>query len=440
MNVYVTQWPGRKNGLAKRVTGWVPSYAASGIGAFELPPLAQTQFGPTSSSLGYDPICDYNVGQFPGEPTRIGTGAEIQACSRACHKRGLRLTADWPIHQYGGRPPYVERGSNGKPDRKLFFKAAGLFGGPRDRLFDPEIVPDDGTRVNYQTSKPAGYMLKQKQLSGRWLDARLGLDGFREDEAKSESIATSRALNAARPGMNVAEVYTGDMNELDAFWRQVGIPVIDFPYHYACRDVSNGAGFGRLVDSAYADRNPEGAYRYVESLDTDGPGGVVNNKLWFYLHGMTTPCKGFRIYAGDFEGYGLGKWILNYAWISSLALGPLLYQHVEDDILCWSRDGNGGPFGRTAGLICGISKDPVNTRWIWVNTPFGPNKQLHNYATSGGPDVWTNADGWANLPFGPNVFGSAQNGFAYSLAGHQGRIRLPALPDHINGSLTDFSM
>lgn len=425
---FVSQWPGRANSLANYLAEQLASFAATGISAIELPPLRQTQYGPTSASLGYDPIRDYDWGNC-GTPTRIGTEAEIQAFVSASNALGIEITADFVDRQYGGKPPYVELDAAGKVDYNLFHKVEGLFDADPDNQFDPTVVPADGTLARYEFSEPAGYMLAQKTQANLAMCSALGLRGGRQDEAKSMWTPALRAIFAARPwGWNVAEYFSGDPALLWNFWNTLRQPVIDFPAHYTYRNISNGGSFKELVGGAFADVNPSGAYRMVENMDTDGDGGVVNNKLWFYLHGMTTPCRGFRVYAGDFFGYNLAKWIDNYAWISAkFAFGSLTYEYVEDDVICWSRDGNGGEFGQSGGLLCGISKDPINTRWIWVHTPFGPNRQLHNYATSGGPDIWTNADGWACVPFGPNVYGSAQNGFAYALVGQSGTIKLSAI-------------
>jgi hypothetical protein len=431
VNEYVTQWAGRKNSLATRLKPHLRNWSRSNIGMVELPPTRQTQYGPISQSLGYDPVRDYDWGNC-GTPTRVGTEAEIQDFTAEAHAHGQRVTGDFVDRQYGGNPPYPELDAQGRKNMSLFYKGAAFFDGPRDTQFDPELVPDDGMLPRYQHSKPEGWLLREKCKADAAMMVALGLDGGRQDEAKSMWEGALHALFAARPGeWNVAEYYTGDTEKLDRFWRTFKVPVIDFPYHYACRDVANGASFRRLVGSAYADRNPDGAYRYVESLDTDGPNGIINNKLWFYLHGMTSPCKVFRIFAGDFEGYDLGRPILNYAWVSHLALGAQVYTVQEDDLLCWYRDGNGGQYGRTAGVLCGFSRDPIATQWRWTPTPFGPNRQIHNYAISGGDDTWTNQDGWAYLPFPPNSRGSAQNGTAWSVAGLDGPIILPALPHNL---------
>jgi alpha-amylase len=125
-------------------------------------------------------------------------------------------------------------------------------------------------------------------------------------------------------------------------------------------------------------------------------------------------------------------------WIATtFAIGKLAWEYVDNSLLCWSRDGDGG-FTWSGGLFCGYSSDPINHRSEWIHTPFGPNRHLHDY-TGHGPDVWTNGDGWGFFTFGPNVFGSAQNYVAYAPAGVQYEIPTPRRGRKGSGRFTDFT-
>ena len=171
-----------------------------------------------------------------------------------------------------------------------------------------------------------------------------------------------------------------------------------------------------LVGNGFCFHDSRPRIIYVESNDTDGPNGIVNNKLWFYLDALTMPCNGALIFAKDYEVYGLAPHIQNLMWIgTTFAIGKLAWEYVDETLLCWSRDGDGGSTW-SGGLFCGYSSDPIRHRSEWVHTPFGPNRHLHDYAGHG-PDVWTNQDGWGYFTFGPNVFGSAQNYVAYAPSG-----------------------
>ena len=164
----------------------------------------------------------------------------------------------------------------------------------------------------------------------------------------------------------------------------------------------------------------------------------MNNKLWFYLDALTMPCKAALIFAKDCEVYGLASQIQNLMWIgTAFAVGKLAWEHSDNTLLCWSRDGNGGSM-RSAGLFCGYSSEPLNSRSEWIHTPFGPNRHLHDYAGHG-PDVVTNQDGWGYFTFGPNVNNSAQNYVAYAPAGIEYEIPLQAKGRKGTGQFKDFS-
>jgi alpha-amylase len=119
-------------------------------------------------------------------------------------------------------------------------------------------------------------------------------------------------------------------------------------------------------------------------------------------------------------------------WFSStFAYGNLAWQHVEDGVIVWSRDGAGGE------LLCAFGRLPDATWSAWVRTPFSPNTHLQDY-TGHGPDLWTNADGGVQLTLGPNLNGFAQNYLCYAPAGVYQGIAIKPRPEHISGSLTDF--
>ena len=296
--------------------------------------------------------------------------------------------------------------------------------------------PDDGILASYQHTN--GYMLNGKIQAGKWQESVLGIDGFRLDEAKGLPPSVSAAWANARPGLNYAEVYDGDPGTLGSFVEHTGMAVLDFTRHFAYQAVSQGAPLSTLVGNGFCFHDPDHAYIYVESNDTDGPYGIVNNKLWFYLDAITMPCKGALIFAKDCEVYGLASLIQNMMWIrTTFAIGKLAWEYVDETLLCWSRDGDGGS-SWSGGLFCGYSSDPIRHRSEWVHTPFGPNRHLHDY-TGHGADVWTNQDGWGFFTFGPNVFGSAQNYVAYAPSGTEYQIPIQPKGRKGTGRFTDFS-
>lgn len=434
MIIYDTVFRAVKPGLSGRMKAMAPELAQVGCNAVKFPPFLNTK---NPFSLGYDPRTDLDVGQW--EPLHVtGTADELKAAIDALHENGILVMQDWVNRQYGGPAPLYERGADGKIDRSLFPKTAKCFAPPkpRDTPFAANNGADDGMIASYQHTK--GYMLNGKIQAGKWQEQVLGIDGFRLDEAKGLAPSVTAAWAKARPGLNYAEVYDGDPATLAAFVQQTGMPVLDFTRHYAYRAVSQGAPLSSLVGNGFCFHDSDHAYIYVESNDTDGPDGIVNNKLWFYLDAMTMPCKGALIFAKDYEVYGLAAEIRNIMWIATtFAVGRLAWEYVDDTLLCWSRDGNGGEMW-SGGLFCGYSSDPFNQRSEWVHTPFGPHRHLHDYSGHG-PDVWTNQDGWALFSFGPNRFQSAQNYVAYAPAGVEHSIPIKPRGRKGSGRFKDFS-
>jgi alpha-amylase len=432
--IYDSTYSSMKPGLCQRIKPLAAELALYGCDAFKLPPFVNTK---NPFSLGYDPRTDLDVGQW--EPLHItGSAGELKAAIDSLHQQGILVIQDWVNRQYGEPAPLYERGAEGRIDKTLYPKPKECFAPPAspDVPFTGNDGPNDGILASYQHTN--GYMLEGKIQAGRWQEAVLGIDGFRLDEAKGLPPSVSSAFATARPGINFAEVYEGDPATLASFVKQTGMPVLDFTRHYAYRAVSEGAPLSTLVGNGFCFHDADHAYVYVESNDTDGPDGVVNNKLWFYLDAMTMPCKGSLIFAKDYEVYGLASHIQNLMWIgTTFAIGKLAWEHVDETLLCWSRDGDGGSIW-SGGLFCGYSSDPIRHRSEWIHTPFGPNRHLHDY-TGHGPDVWTNQDGWGYFTFGPNVFGSAQNYVAYAPSGTE--YQIPIQPKGRKGTalFTDFS-
>lgn len=434
MIIYDSTYSSMKPGLCQRIKPLASELATYGCNAFKFPPFLNTK---NPFSLGYDPRTDLDVGQW--EPLHItGNASELKDAIDSLHQKGILVIQDWVNRQYGGPAPISERGADGKVDPTLFPKPKECFAPPAspDVPFAPNDGPPDGILASYQHMN--GYMLNGKIQAGKWQESVLGIDGFRLDEAKGLPPGVSAAWGNARPGLNYAEVYDGDPATLAGFVQQTGMAVLDFTRQFGYRAVSQGAPLSTLVGNGFCFGDPDHAYIYVESNDTDGSNGIVNNKLWFYLDALTMPCKGALIFARDYEVYGLAPFIQNLMWIgTTFAIGKLAWEYIDETLLCWSRDGDGGSTW-SGGLFCGYSSDPIHPRSEWIHTPFGPDRHLHDYAGHG-HDVWTNQDGWGYFTFGPNVFGSAQNYVAYAPSGTQYLIPIEPKGRKGSGKFNDFA-
>jgi alpha-amylase len=431
-------------GLAKRAEAMASTLAQFGCNAYLWPPLTMSQGGAADNADGYGKARDLDVGQF-GQPTRWGSAQDVQAANRAFHQHGMMVLEDAVMHQYAGNLPIFERGSDGNTNKTLFPKMPSCFV-PQvrvDDVFDSDGNQAFGQMVSYQHSTPAGYMLQGAIQALKWRRDRLGLDGGRYDDTKGANVSVVSQMINSVGGWWFGECFTGDPGELDRWVSESGgICTLDFTLHYALKPACEGTNSLRaLPGNGFYARNAAHAVLFVDSADTDINSGdnIRWNKLWAYLLILTLPAAAALIYAGDYEKYGLGQWINNLMWISAtFAFGNLAWQHVEDDVIVWSRDGNGGEVGWSGGLLCAFSRLPLASWSAWVRTPFAPNTHLQDY-TGHRPDLWTNADGWVQLTLGPNVNGSAQNYVCYAPAGVNHGFPIKPRSEHISGSLTDFS-
>jgi len=421
--------------LANHVKDIAPTLSNYGIDAVLWPPLTMAQGGTADNADGYGKARDLDVGQW--SPTRWGTATQVQDANRELHNHGILAFEDAVIHQYAGSLPIYEFDKNGKIDRSRFPKMPTCFV-PQvkvDNVFDPDGNQAFGQMVSYQNSKPAGYMLHGTIQSMQWRKSRLGLDGGRLDDTKGEASSISQRIIERVGGWWVGECFTGNPSELQRWVNETGGKrTLDFTLHWAIKAACEGTNTLRaLPGNGFYDRDPDHSVLFVESADTDNNNNenVRFNKIWGYLLICTLPAAAAMIYAGDAEKYGLQKQILNLCWISTVfAYGNLRWEHVEDDVIVWSRDGNGGKIGQSNGLLCGFSRSFKYGGW--VRTPFKPNTLIHDY-TGNAFDLRTNQDGWVylSIPQGKYV--------AYGVAGVEKTITKTPLKDTISGNLFDFS-
>ncbi len=311
-----------------------------------------------------------------------------------------------------------------------------VFNAKEDGTF--EDGADDGLQIDFEYSKPQGYVLAVRLQTLHFLMNVFGALGFRQDKAKDIWPAASRRYG--KLGLVIGEYWDGANAGPTNYCNTTGNCAYDFGSHYAYSAIAKGqAGLDALV---YQDRLchawPDRAVIFVDNHDTDPSGDVPRAKGWFYFDAATQAARAWQTFGKDYWDYGLAPLIRNYMWIHArLAWGAQKYLIVSKDVLVWSRDGNGGKIGQSAGLICGISTDPLSTRWVWVDTHW-TNCWIVNYAVSGGPAVWVYADGRACIPLPPNQYDRCDNAVAYSLTGQGGAIHTKALTLKLTDPL-DFS-
>lgn len=431
--------------LAQSAVQKAEELQAYGISAWLWGPLTMSQGGSAPNADGYGKAYDFNTGQHVNRPLRWGTAEMICDANFRLHELGILCLEDSVIHQMAGNPPFYELGPDGKTDHTLAPKDKWCFvpNVPVDNVFDLEGNSAFGQMVSFQHCIPAGYTQTVVIQAMLWRKKRFGLNGFRLDDTKGEAASVSQAIFAAIGGFSFGEMFDGDPAEEERWVLAVhGRSTLDFTLHWALQGICDGGVSLRSLpgNGLYA-RDSSHAILFVDSADTDNNGSqnIKFNKLWGYALITTLPAVGAEIYAGDCEKYGLWPYIRQMCWVSKMfAFGNLKWNLVEDNLIVWSRDGDGGSVGWSGGLLCGFNRDPIRAQNRWVPTPFGPGVHLHDYLGHG-PDCWTNGDGWVNLQLGPNVNGTAQNVVMYAPAGVNHAFPVQPIAETMSGSLTDFT-
>ena len=385
------------------------------------PVLTMAQGGCAPNSDGYGKQFDYDFGDT--RPTRWGLRKDTMRSVSACRAAGLRVLSDVVIHQYDG-------GDNGVYPEPMFPKHPSCFAGPpprvpADPVFDSEGNAAFGDMVAYVNGRPKGYMLDGAIAAIRAQRSAFDLDGYRLDDTKGENAAVSKTILAATVGYVFGECFTGNPGELDSWVMQTGgrASTLDFTLHWALQAVCDqGASFRTLDGAGFAAIDPAHAVTFVDTGDTDNNDGesIKFNKLWGYVLILTTegtPLVYSRDYLPEPNCYGLKPQIDNLVWINrTFAFGRTETRFVDDDAFAYTRDGDGGQWGWSGGLLVGLNRNPIAARTLTVQTGFGPHAPLHDY-TGHAPDVWTDATGLATITIPSNVDGSAQSYVCYARAG-----------------------
>ena len=402
------------------------------------PVLTKSQGGSANNADGYGHLDDYDLGskdQSFGVPTRWGTREAVQRAIAVGHAAGLMELADMVIHQYdgGNNRTYEYPGADGRTKNGRFPKHASCFVGPPpcvpiDPVFDSEGNVAFGDLVSYVNSTPKNYMRDGMIEAIRWQVETLGLDGFRLDDAKGENAAVSREILSAdgiRGLYCFGECFTGDPSELEAWVQQTGglAAALDFGLHFTLQAVADRGASCRTLDRAgFAARDAAHAVTFVDTADTDNADGekIVSNKLLCYAYLLTiegTPMVYARDYLEDPFCYGLKPWIDNLLWINrTFAFGRATTRFVDDTLIVLSRDGDGGQFGWSGGLLTAINFESFE-RTVTVETGFGAHRQLHDYTGHARGDVWTNGDGTVTITVPGNYFGGGQSYCCFAAAG-----------------------
>ena len=377
-------------------------------------------------SMGYDPYDDYDLGsknQLFTYPTRFGNREQLQRSVAMLRANGLDIYVDMVLNHRNGDTNYsfLHPDAYGVWGKGRFQK--GFYDFHPNVPQDPNVPNDDSSFgrdiAHINGARPAGYSVSYifdgLQKSGDWMTKALDIQGYRLDYVKGISTDFLRGyLNygAMAGKFAVGEYYDGNLAAVNN-WVQNGLQnrasAFDFPLHDQLKAMCNGGGFYNMANldhAGLAGINPGGAVTWVENHDTDRDHPITQNKMLAYAYILTSegyPCVFYKDWAT--EGYNLKERINNLVWIhEKIAAGGTQQRWKDADVFAYERDGG-------ARLLVGLNDNGAAERTVTVQTGFGANVQLHDFAGNK-PDVFTDGSGLVTITIPRNTNG---NGYvAYS--------------------------
>ncbi len=181
----------------------------------------------------------------------------------------------------------------------------------------------------------------------------------------------------------------------------------DFPLRFnAIQKMTNNAGFfdmSQLDHAGLAGVDPSHAVTWVENHDTNEEGflKITQNKPQAYAYILTSegyPCVFYKDYSTDPGSFGMKNIIDNLIFIHErIAAGGTQQRFKSFDVFAYERLGG-------SHLLVGLNNNGTADRTITVDTGFGANASLHDYAGHSG-DVRTDNQGRATITIPRNAGG-----------------------------------
>jgi alpha-amylase len=372
-------------------------------------------------SDGYDLYDYYDLGskdQMGSIPTRYGSKEQFLNFVAVCHANGIDVYSDIVMNQRCG-------GGQGGVDYSHLVgsEAVGRFTmGPWD--FHPSNSTGDWSSwlIGLPDVAQENPVTRQHLFDWiRWFDKQTGVDGYRIDAAKHMPFDFQEgALYQVQEGMGqkrfaMAEYYDGNPNTLayyvGATHRRTS--VLDFTTFFnILRNIEVQGGYFDMRQLGYNRfMDFEKAITFVNTHDTFERGNGLeiftraNLCYAFTLSAANYPCVFWK---DLYDNNGVSRpYLANLIWIShTFARGAQIERWADNNLYVLEREGN---------LLTGINNDEGAWRTEWVQTGFGSNVHLHDYAGHQ-PDAWTNQDGWVQISVPPgNYVCFARDGFESDL-------------------------
>jgi alpha-amylase len=403
---------------------------AESFDLIQLPPASQ------GYGEGYSPF------QLRNYASNWGSQEELIAAVDACHDAGMRVSADLPYRQMSGAnggPGVFDYGPNA-PGNTIasWFQFFGNPGETMPPFVAQDSVPDPqgnyafGTVRSNENSIPAGAVEGDTTAVLHDMLPLFAIDMARWDDAKGmHQPSVARIMNSQPQFEFYAEYFSGNPSEM--YWWAVTLmnrrsSVEDYcQYWYtqaACNNYNatqfdHGQGFWRW-DSGLSIgfvNNPDVATSW-------SPTGGISQQIAFnlligYALGMCLPYKVFMVYAEDYfpaspnypTGRGFKPLIDNLCWFSrTFAFGGYEQRWCDEDVFCYTRDGDGGAVGWSGGCLIAVNFNVLNARTITVQTTWQEGQSVHNYSATGNNEYYVvGPGGKLTITIKSNYFSGGQS-------------------------------
>lgn len=417
---------------------------------FDLTQLAPAFNGPGE---GYSSHC------FRNYNSNWGTEAELIACIIILHALGVAVSTDMTYRQMSGDKPvgvitYTDFAGSTSPN---WFQN---FGQPGEST-PPLVVKDD---VPNPTGNFAFGRVRTLQRTRAALDdvidalndfcTKMGLvpghDIPRWDDGKGMWYPGVLEIMNTKKGLGfVVEYDSGDANELDWYLinlMQRRVYVEDYGQYWNTQRACNNyratefdAGSG-----GYWRKNPAGSFIFTDNPDVStswSKTGGINQQIAFNLllgimHDMFLPCKAYLTYSQNYypaspdypTGRGFKPYIDNGSWFQrKFAYGNFERRYVDNDVYAYTRDGDGGSIGRSAGCLVVTNFNTLAARYLELQTMWR-NIWVHNYSMTGhNEDYYIGSDGIWRGTVKSNAYSNGQSYLLIAEKGVSGSIVLPPI-------------
>ncbi|MFO0675906.1 MAG: alpha-amylase domain-containing protein [Polyangiaceae bacterium] len=408
----------------------VSDFSSLGIDAVWIPPPYK---GKGVADVGYGVYDRFDLGEFDQRGTvrtRYGTLAELDAMIATFHAAGIGVHADIVMNHAlasDGTETLARDGGTLRVPTRFDFPGRGTkysafawnstrFNGcntasgwvswsPWD--FAPYADGDAwdnllGCEIRYSDVAVQDEMIAW----GKWITARLSLDGYRLDATKHMLTSfVNRWLDEVRGDrFAVSEAWFGNLANLRAYAKDTArrTRLFDVPLHYAFQAMSQGDGawdMRGLVAAGLAGVDPALAVTFVDNHDTDAPSGalrspIVNFKEHAYAYILVRETAIPMLYVRDLYDYGHMDAVKKLVELRRAhAHGPGHENPASDaDTYVYTRDGDASHAGLVLVLSDGATDRTKRVGTRWKSTRLVDGSGRHGVA------VTTDATGTVVLP------------------------------------------